>query len=142
MQCIFGEICEHFNIICLCTFVYSYTHTENFCLLYSHIIIVTPIVTTQVTTPIILVPGFSVMGKSKKTVVALKKTLSGEIHCSLFCFVFMPFTHIFTCFTHHAMGCTLSHLPVVQSGNFSMFHADALWSFEKPLLNALALEKT
>ena len=35
----------------------------------------------------------------------------------------MHSAHIFTCthsFTHHAMGCTLSHLPVVQSGNFSI----------------------
>ena len=63
----------------------------------------------------------------------------------------MPFTHIFTCthsFTHHAVGCTLSHLPMVQSGNFSMSHANAKWRqflvsyIEKPLLNVFAILKT
>ena len=50
----------------------------------------------------------------------------------------MHSAHIFTrthSLTHHAMDCVLSHLPVVQSGNFSYYYADAKWRvYNKPTL--------
>ena len=43
--------------------------------------------------------------------------------CTVMPYFFLPYTHISTCthnLTLHAMDCILSHLPVVQSGTFSI----------------------